>query len=375
MLDKKKGLFFVKEDLTNTTGINKKILAQNKGFLENDLDIELVFFKENTRKIKDEVIYNFKNNLFGKLQKKYKYNDLYEYIKENKIDYLYIRYTHFSSIPFLKFLKKLKKNTNIIIHLEIPTYPYDSEKEIRLNYNSFFILEERLTRKYLKKYVDRVITFGKEEKIFGIKTIQLDNAIDIDSIKLSKEDKNEHNRKKINFIGVAGLAFWHGYDRMIKSVASYYKANNSVEILFHVVGDGEIRKELEELSEKLNVQDKVIFYGNKYEKELDDIFEKCQIGVDSLGRHRSGNNYNNSLKSKEYIARGIPLIKSHIDFSLKNLNFYYDVSSDENIFNLKDIIDWYFENNFEENKNSLRKYAEENLTWKIQMKKVLEEIK
>lgn len=372
MSDNKQGLFLIKENLSDITGINKKILAQKKGFIENGLDIKLIYFEENKRKVEDEIVYNFKNNLFGKLQKKYKYNDLSKYIIKNKINYLYIRYTHFSSIYFLKFLRKLKKNIKITIHLEIPTYPYDLEKQLRMNYHSFFILEERITRKYLKKYVDKVITFGKEEKIFGIKTIQLDNAIDIDSIKLFKENKNEGNRKVMNFIGVAGLAFWHGYDRMIKSIASYYKTNNSIEIVFHIVGAGKIKDELCELTKELEIEDKVIFYGNQYGEKLDSIFEKCQIGVDSLGRHRSGNNYNNSLKSKEYIARGIPLIKSHIDFSLKNTNFYYDVSSDENIFDLEKILDWYFKNNF--NKKDLRNYAEKNLTWKIQMGKVLKEI-
>lgn len=367
-----KGLFLVKEELYENSGITKKIIFQKKAFIRNGCDMKLVYHENNKRRSDEQILCIFKKGKLGRLEKTYKYSDIYNYILEEKINYLYIRYTHFSSFKFLKFLKDLKNSTKITIHLEIPTYPYDAEKEITLNYKNLFILEERFTRKMLKNYIDSIITFGKEKKIFNVKTIGIDNAVEIESINFSDKRLLKLNKKRIDFIGVAGLTFWHGYDRMIKSLGRYYEKNNEIDVYFHIVGDGKTKDDLKVLSKDLKIQDKVIFYGNKSGKELDKIFEKCEIGVDSLGRHRSGNNYNNSLKSKEYLARGIPLIKSHVDLSLKNTDFYYDVSSDENIFGLEKILEWYFKSNF--NSEQIRNYVKENLTWDIQIRKILNKI-
>lgn len=81
--------------------------------------------------------------------------------------------------------------------------------------------------------------------------------------------------------------------------------------------------ELKALVDKLNLRKYVIFHGPQHGDALTKIFESSNIAVDSLGRHRSNNEYNCSLKSKEYCARGLPFVKSHKDDAFEGTNYFY----------------------------------------------------
>ncbi|MFK5655764.1 hypothetical protein ACIA4K_04025 [Lactobacillus delbrueckii subsp. bulgaricus] len=53
---------------------------------------------------------------------------------------------------------------------------------------------------------------------------------------------------------------------------------------------------------------KVSMVGKKEKEELDYYYNICDIGIDSMGRHRSNVYYNSSLKGKEYLAKGLPIV-------------------------------------------------------------------
>lgn len=57
----------------------------------------------------------------------------------------------------------------------------------------------------------------------------------------------------------------------------------------------------------------------------------------------------------------------------KKLPFYYQVSNDESLLDIGNIIEWY--KNLRTTPKEIRKYAEDNLTWDKQMKKIIDEIK
>lgn len=261
---------------------------------------------------------------------------------------IYIRYFQ-SNIKLIKYLKKIRQNTrNVKIAIEIPTYPYDGE----FKNNGFIsaikrrpiLFKDKMTRIYLKKYVDRIVTFSNDKKIWGIKTINISNGINVKEI--LARNPNTSSKDSINLIAVAKFGFWHGYDRMIVGLGEYYKrSGNHKNIKFYLVGYGDpkIEQEYKTLIKKYHLEKHVILTGKKLGKELDDLYNIADIAIDSMGRHRSGVTYNSTLKGKEYLAKGLPIIsgvETELD-SMPNFKYYYRVPANDAPINIEKIIYFY----------------------------------
>lgn len=364
-------------EIVEISGIAKKILYQVKAFQNAGFDVKLCYEKVEKdkiyRKIYDTsiVLEEVKNKKISRQFLHYKYEKLIQYILKEKIEVIYIRYNHVANPAFINFLKVIKK-TNIKIILEIPTYPYDLEYE-----NSNFLIKlkhniEKIYREKMKKYIDRVVTFTNDEEIFGIKAISINNGISLEDISMIEKDKRR-DKDTINFIGVAGISFWHGFDRMLMSMIEYYKKKFEKKVLFHVVGDGDrtLINSLKKMVKENNLEKYVIFYGYKSGKELDEIYNKADIGVGGLGGFRTNIQAGSALKVREYCAKGLPFISSEEDTCIKE-KFMYKVSNDETIFNMEEIVEWY--NTLKITSEEIREYTNNNLTWDIQLKKVIDYI-
>lgn len=381
-------LYLTSVSMTEHSGVSKKIKAQCEAleYLKNEIDLcyinrnnEFCISRELYKNGEYNILKKFK--LSSKVLKKiyalrliYNYKDVINYIKNNNYEIIYIRYIYSSNIGFINFLKKIKKiNKNIKIIVEIPTYPYDVELLKSSFLDKIRFLQENYYRKKLKKYVDRIVTFSNDNEIFGIKTIKINNGIDINQISIIKRLKKQKN-KEISFISVAQIAFWHGIDRFILAMGEYYKNNPKDIIKFHIVGNGnkEIMEELKKLVKENNLDDYIIFYGYKSGKDLDEIYNKSDIGIGSLGNFRKGILNGGALKNQEYCAKGLPFIIAGYDDNYKDVDFMYKVTADESLINLNEIINWY--KNLQVTSEQIRKYVEDNLTWDIQMKKVVDYI-
>lgn len=352
-----------------------QVAALKKLGVEVEICCEKIEYNKIFRKIFNTNITLEKSvgNIMTKQLLYYKYEKTLKYIFENNFEIVYIRYVYMANPCFIKFLKKIKEK-NIKVILEVPTYPYDKElvhKDI-IRQIKYFI--ERKYRDKMCNYVDKIITFSDDDEIFGIKTIKISNGIDPNEIPII--DKNvKKSINEINFIGVAGIAFWHGFDRFILSMVEYYKNNPKEIIKFHIVGDGdkEVVNNLKKLVKENKLEDYVTFYGYKSGKKLDDIYNDSDIAIGSLGFFRTGDIMGSTLKVREYCARGIPFIIGYKDISLnKELKFYYEVSNDETLLDLNKILEWY--ENLNVKSEEIRKFAIENLSWDKQIKIILENI-
>lgn len=359
--------------LPEELGVRKKIKSQIKALKEFSIDIKEIRVEKNFLYFENKIVNKYRNgtNLKNKILRKL---DLYiclHKLKNKKfyegIDFIYIRYFFTSpwSLSYFKFLKKI----GIKIILEMPTYPYDGE----IQKENFFTKWDKKYRKFLNKYIDKIVTYSNDNSIFEIETIKINNGINLKQMSIVK--RNMKKDGQINFIIVAQIAFWHGIDRFILSMAEYYKNNPKEIIKFHIVGDGskKILNNLKEIIRSNKLEKYVTFYGYKSGKDLDEIYNKADIAVGSLGFSRATVKEGSPLKTREYIAKGLPVVLGYSDLSLKNtLDFIYQVPNDESIFDLYKILNWY--RNLESNSIKIRKYAEDNLTWDKQMKKVVDYI-
>lgn len=374
-----KALFLTPTSLNEYNGINKKVLSQYEALKKNGLDIEICYIDRRKnivgRKIYPQNIILKKIETKNKMLKKinnillnWSFKDIENYIFQNGVEIIYIRYEFSSNYGFIKFLKNLKKK-NIKILIEIPTYPYDQELLNGSILSKFKYYIDKHYRKNLKKYIDKIVTFSNDKEIYGVSTINISNGIDLKKISFLEKTKS----KKIRFIGVAGLAYWHGFDRIILSINEYYKNKPKQELIFNIVGDGDKKyvNELKKLVKDNKLQNYVTFHGFKSGEELDKIYNNSDIAVGSLGVHRLSLKSIQTLKNREYCAKGLPFIIGSDDPDFRDKEYVYEVSSNENLIDMEKIIKWYI--NLKVSSNEIREYSKQ-FSWDIQMKKVLDEI-
>lgn len=326
-------LSHVKKDLSS--GVWKKVLAQCAAIEKMGHELDFVYEDNEFLVIK---------NSSGEQKFKLPHRYLFFYILSLHInksyDLVYLRKPHGGFYPLFASMavSKIKKlNTAVRIVMEIPTYPYDKEqvgfkgKLSNLAYN--------FSLRFYKKKLAEIIFIGEgPDIIYGIKSRKIGNGVDLDSVVCSLKTKKDIS--PFVFAGIANLMFWHGYDRVISSIKNY---KGEIPVKLYIVGDSEPEySRLKAMVDNLGVSDKVIFTGRLVDQQIQLLLKDVNVCIDALGRHRSGNNNNSSIKSKEYTAMGIPFIKSHIDDSFLPDDFFiFQVAADESDIPIDKIVQWY----------------------------------
>ena len=285
--------------------------------------------------------------------------------------FIYIR-KYIIDFWFLQNLKEIKRiNPDIKILLEIPTYPYDMEWNRLLD--KTMLWKEKHNREKMEAYVDRIITLTKDSSIFGIPTIKISNGIDTDDYTVVKKIKD--GSATLILIGVALVSKWHGYDRIIRGLKEYYQCHVNMKVIFWIVGDGPVLQELQSLVQSYNLEEYVLFKGKATGRELENLYNKADIAVGSLGFYRIGLEQGSSLKLREYCAKGIPFIKANFDEQFDQENFKYMLTfpNDDSLIDINKIIEFYeIINNDLNVQQRMHIFAEEHLTWEQQMRAIKE---
>ena len=365
-------LFLIFQGFDPSNGISKKIIYQQNALKANGHKVHLCYLEDNDikqRVVDHEVIADYGGGRKGKILKRIEFDSIVDYAIKAQIEFVYIRSNHNANLFTIHMVKRMKR-AGMKVVMEIPTYPYDQEyfnKSMRRQ-----LIQDKLFRKKFAKQLDAIVTFAEEDFIFGQQTIKISNGIDFDSVRLKKE--SQHPQNELHLIGVAEIHRWHGFDRLIKGMAEYYSQSRELKVYFHIVGyffSTVEQKEITSLIRELNLEDYVILYGKKHGEELDAIFDKCDFGIGSLGRHRVGIDCIKTLKNREYAARGISFIYSETDSDFDNRPYVLKAPADESAICIEDIIQFYNKLSCTplEIRNSI-----EDLSWKSQMKKVVDAV-
>ena len=261
-----------------------------------------------------------------------------ELVKSYSIKNIYIRRIPCNFIV-IKMLKDLKQNKNIKILWEIPTYPYDYENHNK-TISKIYIKLDKIYRTKLKKYINRIVTFSDEKSIFGIPCINTGNGIIVDDIK--ERDVLKEDDKTINLIAVGVFNNWHGFERMIEGINNYYKEGKNRKVIFHLVGNGPDFEKYKKIVDKYDLSQNVILYGYLNKNDIDLIYDKCEMAVESLGWHRSKVHKGTSLKSREYLAKGLPIIaSSDMDIFPNGWEYALYVDKDDSPIDIDELVCFY----------------------------------
>lgn len=373
-MNKKKLLYISTIEDGPYQGVRAKISMQCKAFEENGFDVELCNSGIRTTLGQIEKLLPTGYGVNYRIIRKRVLG-----LKDTPIAYCYVRYSPASRglIDVLKTLKSTQKNIKII--LEIPTYPYETElKTLR---DIPFKIRERLYRGKLKKYVDLIVSPShlEEDQIFGVPAYEITNGINVDSIKPRELAPREDDT--VNLLGIALITAKQGFDRVLRGMHEYYRTKTASEpnVRFYVIGDGDAKEELVALSDELSLTEHVVYTGQKEKHELEDYYSFADLGIGTLGLYKSNElSKVNSLKTREYCAKGLPFVITDCDyvFADNHFEFAYVIANDDSPLNIREILGLLNEQkrNYtdEQIAEKMSDFAKEHLSWSTILRSVIE---
>lgn len=316
-----------------SSGVNKKIAGQIDAFKEKGYSVDLIaVYEKGIALYKDNCLNDvFRSNLIPRIS-------LCSWVSKHakKYEVVYIRFQFFC--PFvLKMVENLKRN-NVIVIMEIPTYPYKRELKSQGIKGTLKGIIDSIFRPFCLRYIDALASPLADETIFGKETICIYNGINTSSISPRKPKKDN----TIDLLAVALMAPWHGYDRLIKGIHNYYENGGKRNIVLHLVGDGAVTLNYQKMIEEYSLKKHVILYGKKFGDDLDAIYDSVDIGVGSLASFRKNIYKTNTLKVLEYLAKGLPVICEEGEMGIPKDSFYrLSIKSDSSPINIDNVIGFY----------------------------------
>lgn len=262
----------------------------------------------------------------------YRYDSSYD-----GIDAMYFRKTTLDSYA-IRFFRDIKKyNPKCKIVMEIPTYPYDKEMTSLIEWPR--LIKDRWYRKKLNHYIDRIVTFSDDAVIFGIPTIRTMNGIDFDTVPPRRIQENTD--AAIHVIMVANFASWHGLDKLIDGMISYYSEQPERTLILHIVGGGKVvDEEIERVAHSI-VKDYVIFHGPLAGAALLDLYDRVTLAIDICDIDEHGIFISSSLKTREYVAKGLPVVGAiEIDLSRSMKEYFYRFKN-PHVIDIREMIDFH----------------------------------
>ncbi|MCI8340779.1 MAG: glycosyltransferase family 4 protein [Eggerthellaceae bacterium] len=288
-------------------------------------------------------------------------------------DFLYIRKPLFTR-KFIRFLRNMKKlNPNIKIILEIPTYPYDNE--MQNIWERVSLARDRHYRKQLSGYVDKIADLSRHNEIFGVETLPIVNGIDLS---IHSPRIPSYQDEAVHMLSVSSCFFWHGLDRAITGLGEYYAEKSPVkQVVLHIVGEGPETASLKGMAETLGVSRYVLFHGELQKSEIEELYNQCTIALEGLGYFRKTDAFSSSIKSREYLAKGIPFAYcTDIDVFLeKPVDFCLKVTADDTPLPIGEIVrfhdELYGNNSEQEIIEEIRDYAEHAVSMDAALEQVI----
>ena len=172
-----------------------------------------------------------------------------------------------------------------------------------------------------QKYLDEMVDLGAKVKKNDI----IPYPVDTEAFKPNNNERIKL-RSKLGFknedvvvLGIGRLIYKKGFRYMIEACYSLIKGNRKIHLI--IGGDGDLRKELENLSFNLGLGDNVKFVGNVERDKISSYFNMCDIFVMPSIADTEGNIDDQPVALIEAMACGKPIVATNfpgISLTVKN---------------------------------------------------------
>lgn len=361
-------LFLIFHGFSESNGISKKIRYQIDALRQCGLDVHACYYEVRTDGHRcwmtdDALIADLGSGLTAKLRKRIDFSPIINYIQQEHIQSVYIRFAHNANLFTTLFLFRLKR-MRIRTVLEIPTYPYD--QEYISQWTKYYT--DHLFRRTFCRFIDRIVTYSDDPTIFGRPTLRISNGIDFRHIALRQAPPSAE--AGLHLIAVAEIHFWHGLDRLIEGLGRYYAQQPPYPVYFHIVGPLSGSREEREILTPIHqygLEQVVTLHGPQHGAQLDALFDRCHLAIGSLGRHRSGITSIKTLKNREYAARGFAFVYSEQDADFDAQPYVLKVPADESPIDVPRLVEFYRQQSLSP---SAIRDSIAHLAWSEQMKPI-----
>lgn len=351
-------------DILAPTNDGQLILEKNSGEI-SEYKGARKFFVENG--VFGKAFAYSKLAFFGHINFSYCIDDI---VKEH-YDVIYLRF-YMPGSDLIWFLRKVKKSCpEILILLEYPTLNVGNlmGKDI-VRKIIYFINKPRI--RVLNQLADYIVTLTKDKTLFGKPAVFMTNGFDADRISVIKAHDSAN---PFIIIGVASdCAHYHGYDKVIQGMATYYKSNPERKVYFRLISSllGHNITALKKLAEETSMTPYVDFCGSMDRDSLAKEYQKAHVGMGTLALHRVGLMDNYSLKHREYAAFGLPFIMSKGDGVFESSEFVFTVERDELPLDIDSLLMFYDRLLFlyPDYPHVFRQNSEDKISWDTQMENV-----
>lgn len=342
MADIVRGYFLVKADMIDQqTGISKKIHSQIIAMNNNGLNCE-IYRQRYCNKEPLGIVEKIDRYLpWGNI------NPVWDNIPNIRdIDFLYFRHPKTIYGSMLKYLSAYKsKNPRLKVFMELPTYPY--EYEYSGFKNQYLLLIDKHYRNKLCGLIDGIFVSDAMhqtgKKLYGVDCIRFINGYDVQNTTVPVHMNTDDNT--IVLTCVAMFSFWHGYERLLYGLKKYVETGaTNYRFKINFVGIGPELDNYKRIVKENHLNEFVIFHGKKFGKALDDVYACTDIGISCLGCYKKRIDVIGDLKTREYLAKGIPTISGcKVDLFEKGIDtvYYREVPNNETPLNMDDIILFY----------------------------------
>jgi glycosyltransferase involved in cell wall biosynthesis len=354
-------------------GVEKKLGEQAKAVAELGLDMDILYFNF-TRQLYNEGVLFYRRGegscreLFSMLSR---YACVSEYIDVDKYDLMVLRY---SGADFSIFRDFLWKNAARII-----TEHHTKELPEALTYNTTLpqklitLFMERLLGPIIIRKCAGLIANCEEVKAYELRRAgcAIPSTVVTDGVFVEDVPFSGHAPYTGNELSLLCIAAffdpWQGLDRVLRGLQDY--TSQSPLLHLKVVGNvsAEDYRSARPLVDKKNV--KVEFLGKLYGPRLEEVFGNTHLAFSPLAMFRKKINEGCALKTREYLARGLPFIIGHADPDLDDVqNYFLSILPDNSPVDMNRVVE------FAEQvlkargvSRAMREFAETRVDWKIKM--------
>ena len=249
-------ILLINEDNGKEGNILEKDIPENveyKFIVEKAIMDNINKYRTLKQKHKKNLWYKIRYNYFLKQRRKSFRENIINYVKNQKYDILIDFY---NKLPL-----EIADNRMISwIHLSlngmrIKQKEKDTEKFKKIK--KVVVINDDMKREF-KEYFPE--SLSKAERIYNLFDIEEIKSKSIDDNLLNKDEKNKLNEKYI--VACCRLDRQKDLETLINAFSNLKKKENIKERLY-IIGDGDKRAELEDLSKKLDMSEDIIFLGTQ----------------------------------------------------------------------------------------------------------------
>jgi hypothetical protein len=228
---------------------------------------------------------------------------------------------------------------------------------------------ESINGRRILSQVDGVIGVTEEIRRYEIKRARrrlpsrmVSNGIDVRNVPHTGFRPFDGRELTLIFIA-SSHAPWHGTDRLLESLRSY---KGNVRITLHMVGQSTSAKPGTRVTDGAVT---VVFHGTLRGDQLETLFRGASLAISSLAMHRTGLSQGAVLKTREYVARGLPFVYAYDDVDLGGeLPFCMKLPNSDNRFAVEELIQ--FAATLDDRRDAvteMRAWATAHVDWKVKM--------